>query len=165
MQHLPYDKISETSNDWIFPPNKNKQIQKIKWVVTEKIHGANFAIIYDGTSIAYAKRRELLSEQNSIDFYGFNRDELLTQKLNQVSEEIKVVFQQLKAKEENIRSIHFFCELFGGFYPRVSEEVLSLFYINLLLSSLIIFIFFSFRLIISDNIIDMIIYKLIFLII
>ena len=33
------------------------QLDKLKWVVTEKIHGANFSFVYENGSLKYAKRK------------------------------------------------------------------------------------------------------------
>ena len=33
----------------------------VKWVVTEKIHGANFSVYYDGTTVQFAKRNSFVN--------------------------------------------------------------------------------------------------------
>ncbi len=45
------------------------KMEKLKWVVTEKIHGANFSFSYEDNQLKYAKRREYLNWAD--DFFGF----------------------------------------------------------------------------------------------
>ncbi|MFI8101152.1 RNA ligase family protein [Streptomyces sp. NPDC086023] len=44
-----------------------------EWVALEKVHGANFAVVCDGTGVRPAKRRELLGEGALDDFFGVAR--------------------------------------------------------------------------------------------
>jgi hypothetical protein len=57
-----YDKIAETPNKWNLSETDYRALKKTNWVVMEKIHGANFCIVTDGTNVRFAKRKELLSE-------------------------------------------------------------------------------------------------------
>jgi len=42
---------------------------KIKWIVTEKIHGANFSFISDGKKVIAAKRTSILNNNELSKFY------------------------------------------------------------------------------------------------
>ncbi|MFD6874074.1 MULTISPECIES: RNA ligase family protein [unclassified Streptomyces] len=44
-----------------------------EWVASEKVHGANFAVVCDPTGVRPAKRRELLGESGLDDFFGVGR--------------------------------------------------------------------------------------------
>jgi hypothetical protein len=62
---IPYSKIP-----YKIPPeitNKKKE----KWIVTEKIHGANFSVFYDGCEVYFAKRTRILSPDEA--FYQYQR--------------------------------------------------------------------------------------------
>jgi len=45
------------------------KMEKLQWVVTEKVHGANFSVVYEDGNLKYAKRKEYLSWND--DFFGF----------------------------------------------------------------------------------------------
>lgn len=45
------------------------QLKKLVWVVTEKVHGANFSFIYQNKKLSFAKRKGLLNWDD--DFFGF----------------------------------------------------------------------------------------------
>lgn len=44
-----------------------------EWVATEKVHGAHFAVVCDGSGVQPAKRRELLGEDDLDAFFGVSR--------------------------------------------------------------------------------------------
>lgn len=73
MQHWQqYDKIpySLATSSASKKPSNRKESEGL-WIVTEKIHGANFSVSYDGEQSHYAKRRAPLSMDES--FYQFQR--------------------------------------------------------------------------------------------
>ncbi|MER7794417.1 RNA ligase family protein [Streptomyces sp. NPDC097640] len=43
------------------------------WIAVEKVHGAHFAVVCDGTGIRPAKRRELLGDDGLDGFFGVSR--------------------------------------------------------------------------------------------
>jgi hypothetical protein len=45
------------------------ELEKPKWVVTEKVHGANFSFVYKNGTLRFAKRKAYLSWTD--DFFGF----------------------------------------------------------------------------------------------
>jgi Rnl2 family RNA ligase len=83
-------------------------LPKQLWVVTEKIHGANFAFIIDSNSVYYAKRTGLLNWED--DFFGF---QLVAEKYFLPAQQI---FKDLHKLFKIVRCT-IYGELFGGQYP------------------------------------------------
>ena len=59
-KYLAYEKIPENPNQLNLTESDYRNFRKTDWVVTEKIHGANFGIVTDGLSILFAKRKNFL---------------------------------------------------------------------------------------------------------
>lgn len=89
------------------------QLEKLKWVVTEKVHGANFSFVYENGILKFAKRKDYLSWED--DFFGF---QLVA---NQIETNIIRLFEALST---NIKAKKYimYGELFGGKYPHSSVE-------------------------------------------
>jgi hypothetical protein len=51
-----YEKIAETPDQWQLDEAGFRQLEKVTWVVTEKIHGANFCIEKYATFLKFAVR-------------------------------------------------------------------------------------------------------------
>jgi len=66
--HCPYEKMADRSACW----GGIKLGSRTKWVITEKIHGANVCLVVsrDG-AVHVAKRREFISSRDT--FFGFRR--------------------------------------------------------------------------------------------
>jgi hypothetical protein len=60
--HTSYEKIVERPEQWGLDAAGYRALKKSPWVVTEKIHGANFALIVEGAQVRCAKRKALLEE-------------------------------------------------------------------------------------------------------
>ncbi len=84
------------------------KMEKLKWVVTEKVHGANFSFVYEQRTLKFAKRKEYLSWQD--DFFGF---QLVA---NQLEDQIIQLFEELNTKYQSDK-LMIYGELFGGKYP------------------------------------------------
>lgn len=84
------------------------QMEKLKWVVTEKVHGANFSFVYENGTLKFAKRKEYLSWTD--DFFGF---QLVANKLE---DNILRLFEKLSGEISGQKYI-IYGELFGGKYP------------------------------------------------
>lgn len=109
----------------------NKIVQEGKvggeWIVTEKIHGANFSIWFDieNSEIKYAKRSGFLSNENFYNHY------LLKENLER---ELLYFFEHLKKDEKAKESIVLQGELFGGSFitghnnPKVKAVQKGVFY-------------------------------------
>lgn len=98
-----YDKIDHYNLDKKI--TKKLYAKDMKWVVQEKVHGSNFSIYYDGTTVMFAKRNGFLKEDDW--FYNY---QLIQHKLEN---NIKQLYQIL-----NQDKIVVYGELFGGFYPK-----------------------------------------------
>ncbi|MFD5466958.1 RNA ligase family protein [Kitasatospora sp. NPDC127059] len=44
-----------------------------EWIAAEKVHGAHFAVVCDGSSVRAAKRRDLLGDEDLDAFFGVSR--------------------------------------------------------------------------------------------
>ncbi|MGL1886904.1 MAG: 2'-5' RNA ligase [Reichenbachiella sp.] len=84
------------------------RLDKYKWVVTEKVHGANFSFVYEDNQLKYAKRKEYLTWQD--DFFGFQ--EVVVRIENKVLQ----LFENLSAAMSGDQFM-IYGELFGGEYP------------------------------------------------
>lgn len=103
-----YEKMPDSLKKIRLNENELSKLDKFKWVVTEKVHGANFSFSYDGYKLQYAKRREYLSWED--DFFGF---QLV---VNQLENTIISLFEHLSVVVPGKRYI-IYGELFGGKYP------------------------------------------------
>jgi Rnl2 family RNA ligase len=94
-----------------------------KWVVTEKVHGANFCFLCDGANTTCAKRTQVLDEND--DFFGYK---VVFEKYRQ---NVLQAFELIKGEHNpNIERLYIFGELFGGGYPHpdfplVQEELVQ----------------------------------------
>lgn len=102
------------------------------WVVTEKIHGANFCFIIDATTgqaatrflrffkknkkfaVLHAKRREILHDDD--EFFGFHS---VAQRLDPA---MQILFANARAQHANVERVLVYGELFGGVYPHEAVE-------------------------------------------
>lgn len=107
--YLSYEKISENFNKWPLTEADYRLFKKTNWVVTEKIHGANFGIVTDGSEVRFAKRKEFLHPEE--DFFDY-------QSLKpQLVEQVKKIFNILQAERNELLKVFVYGELFGGEYP------------------------------------------------
>lgn len=90
------------------------KMEKLKWVVTEKVHGANFSFVYEDRTLKFAKRKEYLSWND--DFFGF---QLV---VNKIEENIIRFFEDVSSNIEGGKYI-VYGELFGGEYPHADVQV------------------------------------------
>lgn len=111
-----YEKMPTSLKKLALNQNQYAQLDKIDWVVTEKIHGANFCFIYENGKLSYGKRKEYLAWND--DFFGF---QIVVNKLEnqiiQLCEELSQNLQHLKVQKYMI-----YGELFGGHYPHAEVE-------------------------------------------
>lgn len=111
----PYQKIAQATSGYALSKKDDKSLfgPSTKWVVTEKIHGANFSVYHCPATgeTRFAKRTGFL--QDCEWFYNFQdvADELAA----------KVAVLASHAKMEKGGYIIVYGELFGGFYPPAAE--------------------------------------------
>ncbi len=112
-----YEKIPESLSQLQLSESDYRLLKKVDWVVTEKIHGANFGITTDGVTVEFAKRKELL--QPGEDFFGY------LDKKPQLEVQAKQVFTILQAKIPGLLRATIYGELFGGEYPHPDVAVVK----------------------------------------
>jgi len=100
-----YDKIPENTRRWGVDEGEMRRATRGDWVVTEKIHGANFCAVVDGSTIRGAKRKSLLEEGE--DFFNHRRV------LDRLREPLRHLFAEAGAPER----VLVYGELYGGGYP------------------------------------------------
>ena len=103
-----YEKIPESFKQLKLSDSDNKLLDKTDWVVTEKVHGANFSFISQYDEIRYAKRKEYLDWSD--DFFGF---QIVADRLDS---EIRELFSLIK-ENHKFGKCTVYGELFGGEYP------------------------------------------------
>ena len=84
-------------------------MHSVDWVVTEKIHGANFVVATDGKSVRFAKRKAWL--ENEEEFFGYQllRPTLTPRALR--------LFSDIQKQDTAVQAVFIYGELFGGSYP------------------------------------------------
>ncbi len=108
----PYDRIPMSSRSWEADPAALRRLSRVDWVVTEKIHGANFCFVISGDGIDCARRKALLGPGE--DFFGHNRV------LNRLREPLRRLFAAQGAPR-----LFVYGELFGGGYPHPDVPAVS----------------------------------------
>lgn len=104
-----YPKIESSSASWGAGPSDAQQ-----WVVTEKLHGANFSVVAAGDgSIAFASRSGILAEHDN--FFGFKSAGLCSRLTVQVVELRRALVEASVASAD--ATVVLFGELCGGKYP------------------------------------------------
>jgi Rnl2 family RNA ligase len=103
-----YEKMAEGLKALKLSPESNRLLEKVDWIVNEKIHGANFSFILTAQGLAFAKRKETLSWED--DFFAFQR---IVPSLQ------KALFKlyDLLENEYPLVQAQLYGELFGGAYP------------------------------------------------
>lgn len=80
-------------------------MSRVPWVVTEKIHGANFCLVTNGLEVRAASRKAYLDEDD--EFFGYRV----------VLEKYRKAVLALAAERAPIELLFVYGELFGGAYP------------------------------------------------
>lgn len=109
-----YEKMPSSLKKLGLSESDFSKMEKLKWVVTEKVHGANFSFVYEDRILRFAKRKDYLSWND--DFFGF---QLV---VNEIETDIIRLFEELSANEEGSKFI-VYGELFGGEYPHPDVQV------------------------------------------
>ena len=107
--YVSYEKIPESFSKWNLTESEYRAFKKTDWVVTEKIHGANFGISTDGSEVRFAKRKEFLPPDE--DFFDYQSLK------NQLAHQVKEIFKILQAERPRLFRVAVYGELFGGEYP------------------------------------------------
>jgi Rnl2 family RNA ligase len=103
-----YEKIPTTLRQLGLPEKALGALDKLTWVVTEKIHGANFSFAYENRKLLFAKRKAYLDWHD--DFFGFQ------EVVCRLEDQVLGLFEALSLDVKADRYI-LYGELFGGKYP------------------------------------------------
>jgi Rnl2 family RNA ligase len=111
--HAGYEKIAESLAELELDEAGLRALRKTEWVVTEKIHGANFALVADLSGLAIslraAKRKAFLDP--SEDFFGHRA------LLDRIGPSLREAFARVRAAHPEATGATLYGELFGGTYP------------------------------------------------
>lgn len=105
----PYPKVSDAPSAWRLTVAERRLIDRSEWIVTEKIHGAHFALLSDGWRLACAKRKAVLDDGDA--FFAHERLAI------RHGEPVRALARQLRAEQPELVSVTVHGELFGGGYP------------------------------------------------
>jgi Rnl2 family RNA ligase len=109
MTYKSYEKIAESTEEYAFDAQNYRLLQKWDWVITEKIHGANFCIIFTPDTIQYAKRKEILTETD--DFFDYRKA------LAGKEKSLQDLADSVRNEQPEAHTVLVYGELFGGGYP------------------------------------------------
>ncbi|GHO42175.1 RNA ligase family protein [Ktedonospora formicarum] len=109
MHWVPYEKMAESTNQWHLDEAHHHILEKTRWVVMEKIHGAHFCIVTNGSIIAGASRKHLLASGEN--FFEYQRV------LKRLEPQISQLFSLARHLYPQLTSLSIYGELFGGAYP------------------------------------------------
>ncbi|MBK8255325.1 MAG: RNA ligase [Polyangiaceae bacterium] len=107
----PYEKIRETLNDWFADDVAGyRAAGRMDWVVTEKIHGANFSWVVREDEVRCARRKGWIAEGE--DFFGH------LSLVSTLGPGVREVAKYLKSKA-GVRAdvVIVIGEIYGGKYP------------------------------------------------
>ncbi len=108
MNFQAYEKMPTSLKKLNLSEQQFSQLHKVDWVVTEKVHGANFSFVYENRLLGFAKRKTSLDWSD--DFFGF---QLVAQ---QLEDKLLALFEALNL-EFPAKKYTLYGELFGGAYP------------------------------------------------
>lgn len=110
MEHwISYEKIAESPDQWHLDEAQFRVLEKTRWVVTEKIHGAHFCVVTDGSALTAASRKHLLAPGES--FFEYQRV------LKRLQAQIYQLFALARSLYPQLTWLSIYGELFGGGYP------------------------------------------------
>lgn len=121
MKFKTYTKITNSYSEKYIEKIREAALDEyhVKWVVTEKIHGANFAFVCDGNEVKCQKRTSMLEDGENFfdwehmqDAYEYN---------------ILGLYETLKTRDPNLLTVYVYGELCGGNYPheKIKQDNLS----------------------------------------
>ncbi|MBC8143139.1 MAG: RNA ligase, partial [Armatimonadetes bacterium] len=110
-----YEKVAESAAKWGLDVAGTRALRRVRWAVTEKIHGANFCFVMENgrvhgqppsmQALRGANRRRLLDENEP--FFGWQA----------VREALAENLQSAAARLPDAETVCVYGELFGGGYP------------------------------------------------
>lgn len=109
MEHFKYSSIENTYREEFIELIKTEGKNTGEWVVTEKIHGGQLALYYDGNELKASTRTAFL--EPGMDF--FNYEKVMAANADKVKE----IYRLLTEERGSISLVIIYGELFGGDYP------------------------------------------------
>ncbi|MFN8394707.1 MAG: RNA ligase family protein [Bacteroidia bacterium] len=103
-----YEKMPDSLTKLGLSPQDMRLLERVEWVVTEKVHGANFSFVFDGERLGYAKRKEMLAWTD--DFFAF---QLVAERLDAAMMRLFDRIRELHPYDQAV----VYGELYGGHYP------------------------------------------------
>lgn len=113
MEFKKYNSIENSYRQEFLERVATTTINSNDFVVLEKVHGANFSLITNGSDLKSAKRTSMLEDTDK--FYNHT----LIKEL--YYEKMLALFEAVKTHYPETESITVFGELFGGSYPDVEQ--------------------------------------------
>jgi Rnl2 family RNA ligase len=105
-----YEKIASSLQEWLGDDEAAfRALARVEWIVTEKIHGANFCMVTDGVAIRAAKRKAFLEPGE--DFFGHETV------VAELGPSMRRLFAMAHAHDASVVRVLVYGELFGGGYP------------------------------------------------
>ncbi|MFT5682575.1 MAG: Rnl2 family RNA ligase [Myxococcota bacterium] len=104
-----YDKIPASTTRWDADAATMRRLTKLRWVATEKIHGASFCFVLDANDIRCASRRSLIEADDA--FFGYAAVRA------RYAERLTLLHRSLSASWPDCERFLVYGELFGGHYP------------------------------------------------
>jgi Rnl2 family RNA ligase len=110
MNFIKFHKIYEKIEDYKI---NNKELKKVEWIATEKIHGSNFSIYINDKSVKCAKRNGFLEKDDV--FYDYKYV------IKNNADKLRKLYKILKEKHK-FNYIIIYNELFGGWFPENAKN-------------------------------------------
>lgn len=111
MDFIKYPKTHRNIKQCEIDINK---VNKLEWIATEKMHGANCSIYSNGSQIKLAKRSGFLEENEN--FYGFRQIK------SKLENPVNNIFNELKQQHSELSYMIIFGELIGGWFPESPDN-------------------------------------------
>ncbi|GHT31947.1 hypothetical protein FACS189434_02650 [Bacteroidia bacterium] len=104
-----YNSIENTFDTSFVEKIRLEGFASLQYVVQEKVHGSNTCFVTDGDTVRFAKRTDFVEVGEK--FYDY--EELL----ERYTEKVLRLFQRVKAKYSDTKTLMVYGEMFGGTYP------------------------------------------------
>ena len=109
MELFKYSSIENTYREEFIELIKAEGKNTGEWVVTEKIHGGQLALYYDGSELKASTRTAFLTQ----DMNFFNYEKVVAAN----ADKVKAIYQILVKERGSVSLLIIYGELFGGDYP------------------------------------------------
>lgn len=109
MEFYKYSSIENTYREEFIELIKDEGKNTGEWVVTEKIHGGQLSLYYDGSELQASTRTAFLTP--GMDFFNYERVVAAN------ADKVKEIYRILSNERGNVSLLIVYGELFGGDYP------------------------------------------------